>query len=140
MTEYKRIYIDTAPYIYYLEKNPQYSNKVKEFFIISYNSGKEFVTSTITIEEYTIVPYREKNIRLLDDFDMLLEDTRTDIIDITKPIAKKAAEIRAYYNKFKAMDALQLAAAVISGCNVFLTNDKQLRQFTEIKVMTMEDL
>lgn len=71
---------------------------------------------------------------------MLLKDTGTDIIDITKPIAKKAAEIHAYYSKFKAMDALQLAAAVISGCNVFLTNDKQLRQYTEIAVMTMDDL
>ena len=26
------IYIDTSPYIYYLEKNPQYSDKVKDFF------------------------------------------------------------------------------------------------------------
>ncbi len=140
MIESNCIYIDTAPYIYYLEKNPQYSDKVKEFFINSYNSGKKFVTSTITIEEYAIVPYREKNKNLLDDFDMLLEDTGTDIIDITKPIAKRAAEIRAYYSKFKAMDALQLAAAVMSGCNVFLTNDKQLRQFVEIKVITMGDL
>ena len=71
---------------------------------------------------------------------MLLEETGTDIIDITKPIAKKAAEIRAYHSKFKAMDALQLASAVISNCNVFLTNDKQLRQYTEIAVMTMDDL
>ena len=140
MIEFKRIYIDTSPYIYYLEKDPQYSDKVKNFFIKSYYSGKEFVTSTITVEEYAIVPYREKNEKLLHDFDMLLEDTGTDIIDITKPIAKKAAEIRAYYSKFKAMDALQLAAAVISGCNVFLTNDKQLRQYTEIAVMTMDDL
>ena len=84
---------------------------IKNFFIKSYYSGKEFVTSTITVEEYAIVPYREKNEKLLHDFDMLLEDTGTDIIDITKPIAKKAAEIRAYYSKFKAMDALQLAAA-----------------------------
>lgn len=33
MIECKRIYIDTSPYIYYLEKNPQYSDKVKDFFI-----------------------------------------------------------------------------------------------------------
>lgn len=71
---------------------------------------------------------------------MLLEDTGTVLIDITKPIAKKAAEIRANYCQFKAMDALQLEAAVISGCNVFLTNDKQLRQYTEINVMTMNDI
>lgn len=140
MIEFKRIYIDTAPYIYYLEKNPQYSDKVMKFFMESYNTGKEFVTSTITLEEYAIVPYREKNKKLLDDFDKLLEDTGTNILDITKPIAKKAAEIRAYYSKFKAMDALQLAAAVISGCNEFLTNDKQLRQFMEIKVITIDDL
>ena len=64
MIEFKRIYIDTSPYIYYLEKNPQYSDKVKNFFIKSYYSGKEFVTSTITVEEYAIVPYREKNEKL----------------------------------------------------------------------------
>lgn len=40
MIEVKRIYIDTSPYIYYLEKNPQYSDKVKKFFMESYNSGK----------------------------------------------------------------------------------------------------
>lgn len=69
MIEFKRIYIDTSPYIYYLEKNPQYSDQVKNFFMESYNTGKEFVTSTITVEEYAIVPYREKNKKLLDDFD-----------------------------------------------------------------------
>lgn len=57
MIEFKRIYIDTSPYIYYLEKNPQYSDKEKNFFMESYNTGKEFVTSTITVEEYAIVPY-----------------------------------------------------------------------------------
>lgn len=33
MTESRRIYIDTLPYIYYLEKNLEYGNKVKEFLI-----------------------------------------------------------------------------------------------------------
>lgn len=140
MTGIKRIYIDTSPYIYYLEKNPQYGDKVKSFFMCNYNSGTEFVTSTITIAEYAIVPYRENNRKLLDDFDLLMEDMGTDILDITRPIAKKAAAIRAHHNKFKAMDALQLAAAVISGCSLFLTNDKQLRQFKELKIMTMDDL
>jgi len=140
MTEYKRIYIDTSPYIYYLEKNPLYKDKVKAFFIDNYNSGNEFVTSAVTLEEFAIVPYREKNQKLLDDFDMFVEDTGTEILDITKPIAKKAAEIRAYYSKFKAMDALQLAAAIISDCNVFLTNDKQLRQFKEMQVLTIDDI
>lgn len=140
MIEFKRIYIDTSPYIYYLEKNSEYGNKVKEFLTRNYDLGKEFVTSVITVEEYSIIPYRENTIKLLKDFDMLLEDMETDIVDITKPIAKKAAQIRADYKSFKAMDALQLAAAVKSGCEVFLTNDKQLRQYKELMVMTMDEL
>lgn len=140
MTEFRRIFVDTSPYIYYLEKSPQYGNKVKTFFISNYNLGKEFVTSTITIEEYAIAPYRENNARLMSDFDMFIEDTGTDILDITKAIAQKAAEIRAHYNGFKAMDALQLAAALIGRCDLFLTNDKQLKRFKEITVMTVDDL
>lgn len=140
MIESRRIYIDTSPYIYYLEKNVQYGDKVKEFFMNHYDLGAEFVTSAITIEEYSIAPYRENNTKLLKDFDMLIEDMNTNVVDITKHIAKKAAQIRAGYRHFKAMDALQLAAAVNCGCDVFLTNGKQLRQFKELKVMTMEEL
>ncbi len=33
MTECKRVFIDTAPFIYYLEQNPQYFEKAKDFFL-----------------------------------------------------------------------------------------------------------
>ena len=55
-------------------------------------------------------------------------------------IAEKAAQIRAEYRGFKSMDALQLASACLSGCDLFLTNDKQLRQFKELKCITVEEL
>lgn len=38
------------------------------------------------------------------------------------------------------MDALQLAAAVVSGCDLFITNDKQLKQYKGIECITMDDL
>ena len=47
--------------------------------------------------------------------------------------------IRAEYGYFKAMDALQLASACIHGCDLFLTNDKQLKQFKEIPCVTVEE-
>ena len=37
------------------------------------------------------------------------------------------------------MDALQLATACISGCDLFLTNDKQLRQFKEMKCIIVDE-
>ncbi len=38
------------------------------------------------------------------------------------------------------MDALQLAAACLSKCDLFLTNDKQLRRFKAIKCITVDEL
>ena len=43
------------------------------------------------------------------------------------------------YKDFKTMDALQLASACIQGCDLFLTNDKQLKQFKEINCITVEE-
>lgn len=38
------------------------------------------------------------------------------------------------------MDALQLAVACQSKCDLFLTNDKQLKQFKEITCITVDEL
>ena len=43
MTDYKKVFVDTAPFIYFIEKNdnnPQYFEKVKNFFMSSYESNK----------------------------------------------------------------------------------------------------
>ncbi len=37
MTDYKKAFVDTAPFIYFIEKNennPQYYDKVKKFFSV----------------------------------------------------------------------------------------------------------
>ena len=60
--------------------------------------------------------------------------------EINRDIAKKAAKIRAEYKMFKSMDALQLAAATLTGCDLFLTNDKQLKQFADIRCITVDEL
>lgn len=61
------------------------------------------------------------------------------MVEVDLEIAGKAAQIRAEYRNFRAMDSLQLAAAVCSGCDVFLTNDKQLRRFGEMNCVTVEE-
>lgn len=143
MTDYKKAFVDTAPFIYFIEKNvnnPQYFDKVKMFFLNGYENNKEFVTSVITMEEYFVFPYRSNNLSYIDMFHRLVATTNMKMIEIDQDIAKKAAQIRAEYKGFKAMDAIQLAVACIMGCDLFLTNDKQLRQFKEIKCITVDEL
>lgn len=50
------------------------------------------------------------------------------------------AKIWARYKDFKTMDCLQLATACLVECDLFLTNDRQLRQFYEMKCSTIEEI
>ena len=143
MIDYKKVFVDTSPFIYFIEKdenNPQYYNKVKNFFSNGYNTDKKFVTSVITMEEYFVFPYRKRMYSFIDMFNRLVKITDMEIVEVNQEIAKKAAQIRAEYKDFKAMDAIQLAVACHTGCDLFLTNDKQLRQFKEIKCITVDEL
>lgn len=92
------------------------------------------------MEEYFVFPYKTKEYSFIDMFNRLVEITDMEIVEINQEIAKKASQIRVEYKGFKAMDALQLAVACIMDCDLFLTNDKQLGQFKEIKCITVDEL
>lgn len=143
MIDFKKAFVDTAPFIYFIEKdinNPEYYEKVKSFFKYGYDNDSRFVSSVITVEEYFVFPYRNKEYSYIGMFNRLVATTDMEIMEINQETAKKAAQIRAEYKGFKAMDALQLAVAWLSGCDLFLTNDKQLKQFKEIKCITVGEL
>lgn len=143
MTDYNKVFIDTAPFIYYIEgniENPLYFDKAKSFFRETYNNGTKLITSAITVEEYMVYPYRSHNQELISIFERLIDSLGIEVVNINVDIAKRAAQIRAEYKNFKAMDSLQLAVANICGCDIMLTNDKQLRQFTDTKCITMDEL
>ena len=91
MIDFKKVFVDTAPFIYFIEKdsnNPQYYERVKKFFENGYNKDKKFVSSVITIEEYFVFPYRNKEYAYIDMFYRLIEITNIEIIEINQEIAK----------------------------------------------------
>lgn len=140
MTEFKRVFIDTAPIIYYLENSSLYMDSIKKFFTMCIEQNIQIVTSAITIEEYLVFPYVSGQMEFADNFKRFIEYMNIEVVDINFKIAEQGAKIRGQYKNFKAMDALQIATAIVSGCDMFFTNDKQLRQEKELPCMTMEDL
>ena len=42
-------------------------------------------------------------------------------------------------DNFKTMDSLQLAVACAENCDMFLTNDKELKKFEEVHCVTVEE-
>lgn len=98
------------------------------------------VTSAVTVEKYLVYPYVSEKMDLISNFKNFIKYLGIDIIDINFEIAELGAQLRSRYKGFKAMDSLQLASAITEDCDLFFTNDKQLRQEKEIPCMTMDDL
>lgn len=140
MTEFKCVFVDTAPIIYYLENSALYMDSVKKFFEKCVKENIQVVTSAVTIEEYLVFPYSSGKMEFADNFKRFIEYMNIMVVDIDSNIAEQRAKIRGKYKNFKAMDALQIATAIVSGCDMFFTNDKQLRQEKELPCMTMDDL
>lgn len=138
MIDFKKIFLDTSPFVYYLEHKELYYLNMKKFW--KEYEDCDYVTSAITVTEYMTYPYQQNNLQLINAFYAFVNGMDIEIKDISREIADKAAKIRAEYKYFKTMDALQLATASLTGCDLFLTNDKQLKQFKEIKCMTVDEL
>ena len=70
----------------------------------------------------------------------MISDFKFEVVPIDWNVAEEAARIRAKYKSFKTMDALQLAAANISGCDAFVSNDLQLKQYEDVKVLVVDEI
>ena len=55
---YRRIFLDTNPIVYLLEKQLPFALKVHSFLMEGMRNGAEFYTSTITDTEFLAKPYR----------------------------------------------------------------------------------
>lgn len=136
----RRLFIDTAPVIYYVEQNPHFQSQVNAIFEQVDAGQVRVVNSPITLSECLIGPMRSGNEQLQSDFqELLVRGAFTEFVTISEAIAVDAARLRATYN-LTLTDALQLATAVATQCDAFLTNDKQLKRVSEIEILVVKDL
>ena len=89
--------------------------------------------SDLTRMEALVGPLKSSNATVETSFHAFFARSDVRVVAITAAVCDRAARIRATHN-FKPMDALQLAAAVEHGANVFLTADARLRSFTGLTV------
>ena len=139
MTDCKRVFMDTAPLIYFFDNDENFGEKTLHIFEELISNERDIVFSSISCMEYLVMPYRTGNIEKQEALFEFIKRYNIDICSVTLEIAKNAARIRAQYKNFKAMDSIQLASAAYFGCDTFLTNDIQLKQFKEIKCILINE-
>lgn len=134
-----RICIDTAPFIYFIEKHPKYHNLVRSVFIEIDAGEIEAITSTITLLEVLVHPLKTKNEKLVKRYrDILLHSEGLTTFEILHEISEKSSRLRAEYS-IRTPDAIQIAVGVLYGATKFLTNDPDLKKVSEIEVLVLDD-
>lgn len=136
----KRLGLDTAPIIYFVEANPRYDSLLVPVFQRISTGTLVGVTSVVSLTEALVYPLRLGRSDLAQQYQSLLQQSEYfELVDITPAIAEYAADLRARYN-LRTPDALQLAAAIRRGCDAFLTNDANLQRVGELRVLTLDML
>jgi predicted nucleic acid-binding protein len=140
VTGFKKVFLDTTPLIYFLDEDVNFGKMTQDILSEFLQGEVDMITSAITCTEYLTYPYKTGNIDKINAFFEFLNDCEIPAYSIDIEVARKAAEIRGRYSDFKTMDCLQLATACVYGCDLFLTNDNQLRQFEEIRCITVKEM
>jgi predicted nucleic acid-binding protein len=99
----------------------------------------EAVTSVVSLAEVLVQPLIAKRGDLIQQYrNLLTGGPHLSLVDLTPPIAGRAADLRAKYG-LRLPDAFQIAAAVERGASHFLTNNRRLASVSEMAVVILED-
>jgi predicted nucleic acid-binding protein len=135
----QRICLDTAPFIYFIEEHEPYRNLVRPIFFEIDSGNIEAITSTITLLEVLVHPFRTGNETLAERYrEILLSSAGLITLEISHEISEMASRLRAKYS-IRTPDAIQIAVAIHHGATYFLTNDPNLRKVSKIKILVLDD-
>ena len=129
--------VDTAIFVYLIEEHPQFLTHILPLFKEADEGRRQLVTSELTLLEVLVVPYRAGDRQLAERYEALL--TRSQgirLVELTRDQLRAAAQLRATTGA-KTPDALQLVAALGTGCKTFVTNDRRLSPVPGLRVIQL---
>jgi predicted nucleic acid-binding protein len=140
LRQHRRIALDTSIFIYQLEANIRYLALTEHIFSWLEQPRSSALTSTITMTELLVQPYRALDEQRVDEFYGLLSTyPNLEWIAPDLQIADHAARIRARY-RLRAPDALQAATAVQTRATGLITNDPVFERVDEFDTLLLEQV
>jgi predicted nucleic acid-binding protein len=134
-----RLFIDTSPLIYFVEKSPAFFERVSVLLADSIKNNSVLVTSPLTAAEFGIKPRKLNRPDILKKFEKTVK-TLFEVQSIAWDVGEISSILRAKYPSLKAIDSLQIACALKCNCDTFVTNDRRLKAIKEIQILLIKDL
>jgi predicted nucleic acid-binding protein len=140
LRHHRLIALDTSVFIYQLEANVRYLALTDAIFSWLEQPGSKAVTSTITMTELLVQPYRQLDEQRVDEFYGLLSTyPNLDWIAPSLEIADLAARFRAEH-RLRTPDALQAATAAHAQATGLITNDPVFERVETFQTLVLDQL
>lgn len=140
LLSFEKIGVDSMIFIYQFADHPQYSPLTSVFFELLEKGKVKAVTSIISLIEILVKPEEEKNQEIVGEYEKILNNfPNLEIIPVDWSVARLSAKLRGLYPKIKIPDAIQIAVTLLKVYPVFLTNDSQIKQIKELKIITLQE-
>ncbi|MEK7525259.1 MAG: PIN domain-containing protein [Patescibacteria group bacterium] len=133
----KKIALDSMVFIYHFEQTPAFCGRVREILLAAREGESKLITSVISVVEALVAPKYSQLPEVVRGIKQFFEEAEfLEVIDLGEQIAFEAARLRRENKSLRTPDAIQLATAIIGGADVFITNDRKLRnlKFGSMKV------
>jgi len=137
-------YLDTMIVIYAVEGNPADQQRALNHLAALEQAGRRFAISDLTRTECLVPTFGPGGDQRLSDFFRFFHGANLRTLGLTASMHARVSAIRgghtypvippAQPKRYGLADALHLAVAIESGCDVFLTNDNELSNFPDITV------
>ncbi|HWR57545.1 MAG TPA: type II toxin-antitoxin system VapC family toxin [Thermodesulfovibrionales bacterium] len=133
------VYLDTSIFIYFVEQHPRYHKMCCPIFEDIEAGRIKALTSTLTLLEILVQPYRlKKEDLVLKFYSLLVTYPQLSWIDMTLAVADQAAGLRAKYG-LRTPDAIQMASALSHGAGAFICNDRAFERIEGIECLIIDD-
>jgi predicted nucleic acid-binding protein len=132
--------LDTSIFIYHLEAHPHYQPLTQAVLVGVQAGQQQAITSVVTVMELTVQPWRVGRAAVAREYEALLVHfPNLTLADVTRDVARRAAQLRARYN-VRPADALQVATALVHRATAFVTNDQRLERLSpEVDVIALDN-
>ncbi len=140
LARHRVVGLDSMIFIYQVENHPLYQPAAHVVLGDVQRGVYRGVTSTITLMELTVHPWRAGVGAAAREYEVLLANfPHLTLVDVTRDVARRAAQLRGVYG-VSPTDAIQAASALIQGATALVTNDMGLRRLESLlEVVILDD-
>lgn len=132
--------LDTSIFIYHLENHARYQPLTAVIFDGIQQGRWPAVASTVALMELTVHPWRISEPMIAHQYEaLLIHFPNLQLVDVTREVARRAAQLRAQYD-VRPADALHVATALVHQATAYITNDKALGRLDSLlDILVLDD-